>query len=260
MKDKLFMALSVLILGLIFSGNVAQAAKAKDKVMPPYVPVVWPEYDGPRVGIGVLTFEDGLSDDPETTWIDADSGTQVHFGLGDGLSNILVSTLLSTNRFDIIDKKISKKIFELYSTDTAKKIYVTGSGLPKVPGIKYFVLGSLTAFNDGSEGAKGGIGFGGIKLSGGKSVASLMIHMRIIDAANGRVVYSRPVVGVQEVVKGGVSIAGFGDFSAFLSSPLAQAVQKMIDRAADDIIITSFPGTPSAIPMMVEEPEEEEEE
>ena len=87
-----------------------------------------------------------------------------------------------------------------------------------------------------------------------------MIHMRIIDATNGRVVYSRPVVGVQEVVKGGVSIAGFGDFSAFLSSPLAQAVQKMIDRAADDIIITSFPGTPSAIPMMAEEPEEEEEE
>ena len=234
-----------LLLALSLSNHAFAQKKA---VIPPYEAVVWPEYSGKKVGVAVLTFEDGLSDVPEATWIDADSGTQVHFGLGDGLSNMLVSTLLSTNRFTITDKKIAKKIFELYSTDTAKKQYVSGTGLPKVPGIRYFILGSLTAFNDGERGAEGGVGFGGIKLTGGKKVASLMIHMRIIDSTNGQVVYSKPVSGVAEVAKGGVSIAGFGSMNAFMASPLGQAVQKMLDTATDDIIQTSFPGVPSAIP------------
>ena len=256
MTRKLIIAiLGTLLVALSFSNHTFAA---KNEVMPPYEPIVWPEYSGSKVGLAVLTFEDGLSDIPEATWIDADSGTQVHFGLGDGLSNMLVSTLMSTNRFTITDKKIAKKIFELYSTDTAKKQYVSGTGLPKVPGIRYFILGSLTAFNDGERGAEGGVGFGGIRLSGGKKVASLMIHMRIIDSTNGQVVYSKPVSGVAEVVKGGISIAGFGSMNAFMASPLGQAVQKMLDTATDDIIQLSFPGVPSAIPAVDETPEPED--
>ena len=247
--------LIVFVLPLAISN---QTFAQKKGVMPPYESVVWPEYSGKQMGVAVLTFEDGLSDTPEATWIDADSGTQVHFGLGDGLSNMLVSTLLSTGRFTITDKKIARKIFELYSTDTAKKQYISGTGLPKVPGIRYFILGSLTAFNDGERGAEGGIGFGGIKLSGGKKVASLMIHMRLIDATNGQVVYSKPVSGVAEVVKGGVSVAGFGSMNAFMASPLGQAVQKMLDKATDDIIRTTFPGVPSAIPEPDAQPAAEE--
>lgn len=246
MTRKLTLAILGALLVTLSLSNLAFAAKKG--VIPPYDPVAWPEYSGKKVGVAVLTFEDGLSNVPEATWIDADSGTQVHFGLGDGLSNMLVSTLMSTNRFTITDKKIARKIFELYSTDTAKKQYVSGTALPKVPGIRYFILGSLTAFNDGERGANGGVGFGGIKLTGGKTVASLMLHMRIIDATNGQVIYSKPVSGVAEAVKGGVSISGFGNVNAFMASPLGQAVQKMLDTATDDIIQTSFPGVPSAIP------------
>ncbi len=85
-----------------------------------------------------------------------------------------------------------------------------------------------------------------------------MIHMRLIDATNGQVVYSKPVSGVSEVVKGGVSVAGFGSMNAFMASPLGQAVQKMLDKATDDIIRTSFPGVPSAIPKPDAQPAAEE--
>jgi curli biogenesis system outer membrane secretion channel CsgG len=103
----------------------------------------------------------------------------------------------------------------------------------------------LTAFDDGSSGAEGGIGFGGIKLSGGKSVASLMIHMRIIDATNGQVVYSAPIEGSASVSKAGIAIDGVGSLSGFKAAPIGQAIQKMLDKATDDIIVKSFPGTPS---------------
>jgi hypothetical protein len=229
-------------------GATASAENIKDKVVdPPYTAVQWPSYDGAKISIGVLTFEDGVSGKPSPNWINADSGVQTQYGLGDGLSNILVSTLVSTNRFTIIDKKISRKVFELYSTDTANKL-VGGTALPKVPGIKYFVLGSLTAFDDGSTGAEGGVGFGGVKLSAGKSVASLMIHMRIIDAANGQVIYSAPVEGTASMSKVGISIAGVGNLSGFKAAPIGQAIQKMIDRATDEIIMKTFPGTGSILP------------
>lgn len=246
MPKQLVTLLFLLLTLFLPLGN--QAVAQKKGVAPPYEPIEWPAYDGKKLGVAVLTFEDGLSNIPEANWLNADSGTQIHFGLGDGLSNMLVSTLMSTNRFTITDKKIARKIFDLYSTDTAKKIYISGTGLPKVPSIKYFILGSLTAFNDGERGAEGGVGIGGLKLSGGKKVASLTIHLRMIDATNGQVVYSKPVSGTVEVVKGGVSIAGFGDFGAFMASPVGQAIQKVLDRATDDIITTTFPGTASAIP------------
>ena len=58
---------AALLVALSFSNH---AFAQKNGVMPPYDPVVWPEYSGQKVGVAVLTFEDGLSDVPEATWND----------------------------------------------------------------------------------------------------------------------------------------------------------------------------------------------
>jgi curli biogenesis system outer membrane secretion channel CsgG len=256
MKISAILSASLLVVACLLSPEsaLAQKDKIKDKVIePPYTAIAWPTYSGTKIGVGVLTFEDGLSAQAEANWLDADSGVQVHFGLGDGLSNMLVSTLMSTNRFTVVDKKIARKVFNLYSTETASKLFSGGTALPKIPGIRYFIVGSLTAFDDGASGVEGGIGIGGIKLSGGKSTASLMIHMRIIDATNGQVVYSAPVEGSASVTKGGVSIDGVGDLSGFKAAPIGQAIQKMLDKATDEIIMQSFPGTPSIFPAVTGE-------
>ena len=86
-------------------------------------------------------------------------------------------------------------------------------------------------------------------------MASLMIHMRIIDATSGQVVYSAPVEGSASVSNAGISLAGVGNLSAFKAAPIGQAIQQMLDRATDDIILTSFPGTESVFAM--DEAEEE---
>ncbi len=254
MKNLKFATACMLVVCCLPSGNAIAQNKIKDKLVEPnYTAIEWPKYSGEKVGVAVLAFEDGLSAQPEANWLNADSGIQVNFGLGDGLSNMLISTLMSTNRFRIIDKKIARKVFELYSADTATKLFGGAPALPKVPGIKYFILGSLTAFDDGSSGVEGGIGIGGVKLSGGKSTAALTIHMRIIDATNGQVVYSAPVEGTATVSKGGISIDGVGSLSGFKAAPIGQAIQKMLDKASDEIIVRSFPGTPSVFPVITEE-------
>jgi hypothetical protein len=255
MKRSYLFIFSLLFCSFLFPYNNAYAQKSiKDKVVDPiYTAIEWPSYTGDKVGVAVLSFEDGLSGNAEANWFNADSGIQVNFGLGDGLSNMLVSTLISTNRFKIIDKKIARRLFDIYSNDTATKLYASAAALPKIPGIKYFILGSLTAFDDGNSGVEGGIGIGGVKLSGGKSTASLTIHMRIIDATNGQVVYSAPVEGSASVSKGGISIDGVGSLSGFKAAPIGQAIQKMLDKATDNIIVKSFPGTPSIFPPVTEE-------
>jgi curli biogenesis system outer membrane secretion channel CsgG len=255
MRTLKFMTGVLLVFACCFSYESAFAQnKLKDKVIDPaYTGVVWPNYTGEKIGIAILAFEDGLTGKAEANWINADSGIQVNYGLGDGLSNMLVSTMMSTNRFKIIDKKIARRLFERYSNDTATKMFGGAPALPKVPGIKYFILGSLTALDDGNSGVEGGIGFGGVKLTGGKSTASLTIHMRIIDATNGLVVYSAPVEGTASVSKAGISIDGVGNLSGFKAAPIGQAIQKMLDKATDDIIIKSFPGTTSIFPPVTEE-------
>ena len=232
-----------------FESAYAQKANLKDTFVDPiYKPVEWKSYTGEKIGVAILSFEDGISVQAEANRFNADSGIQENFGLGDGLANMLVSTLHSTNRFKIVDKRISRRLFELYSNDTANKMYAGAPTLPRVGGLKYFIIGSLTAFDDGTKSVEGGIGIGGVKLSAGKSTASLTMHMRIIDATSGQVVYSAPVEGTASVSKAGIAIDGIGNLSGSLAAPIGQATQKMLDKATDQIIVKSFPGTPSIFP------------
>ena len=215
-----------------FESAYAQKANLKDTFVDPiYKPVEWKSYTGEKIGVAILSFEDGISVQAEANRFNADSGIQENFGLGDGLANMLVSTLHSTNRFKIVDKRISRRLFELYSNDTANKMYAGAPTLPRVGGIKYFIIGSLTAFDDGNKSVEGGIGIGGVKLSAGKSTASLTMHMRTAS-----------------VSKAGISVDGIGNLSGSLAAPIGQATQKMLDKATDQIIVKSFPGTPSIFP------------
>ncbi|MFZ8889891.1 MAG: hypothetical protein ACO2YV_04595, partial [Pseudomonadales bacterium] len=87
-----FLLLTIASANAAFGGKKGESGEEK-KV---YQAIEWPDYDGSKIGVAILSFEDGLSPQAAANWIDADTGVQVHFGLGDGLSNMLVSTLLST--------------------------------------------------------------------------------------------------------------------------------------------------------------------
>jgi curli biogenesis system outer membrane secretion channel CsgG len=222
---------------MLIAGNTYAVKKEE---VPLYEPKEWPTYDGPKSGIAILNFENGISMEPIATFLDKDSGIQVYFGLGEGMANMLTTTLLETNRFRVTEKKIAKQVFELYTKDAATKIYGGDkSKLSEVPGIRYFVLGSITDYTDGSSGAKGGIGFGGLKLGGGTTIAAITMHMRIIDTSSGEVIYSKRQEGVAEQTKRGIDFSGLGvdaNFSAFQQSPLGQAIQIFLDRCVEDII------------------------
>lgn len=217
-----------------------ERVKQADREGSIYIPKFWPHYDGPKVSIAVLDFEDGISQTPITQGLmDKDSFLQVFFGFGEGIANMLVSTLHNTSRFDIMEKKIAKRIFEMYSTDAAKNIYASGKiNSPKVPGIRYFVLGSITDITD-TSGNEGGVKVKWIDLGKNRSVTSVTLHMRIIDSSTGMVVYSKRLEGTIVESGEGVSLS-FLDYgvsgSQFEKTQLGNAIQKILDQCADDII------------------------
>lgn len=206
-----------------------------------YIPKEWPPYDGPRTSIAVLTFEDGLSRISSVTGLlDKDSFLQVHYGFGEGLANMLITTLYNTGRFEIKEKNIGKKMFEMYTTEAARKLLtVEGDRVFNNPNVRYFVSGSITDITARTGGIGGSVSVQGVSFSAEKSFVSITIHLRIIDAATGAIVSSKRLEGA---IVGSSFSAGFVYKSVGVSggkyekSPMGHAIQKLLDQCADEIV------------------------
>ena len=242
----IFQKLAVVVLiGSLAVSNTIAKDKNKDDGEPAaptnYEGVVWDEYDGPKTGIGVLSFEDGIRNEHLFHHIYGVNKEPHHaWPLGEGLANKMVSTLVATNRFDVVEKEIAEDIFDLYRVDVAKRIYVNGknSSLPKVPGVRYFVTGSITDFVESTGEKGGGLSFKGLSLGKDEQSSSITMHMRVIDSYTGSVVYSKRIDGVAKVSTKSIGFSGsnVGVGMSKTDDATEQAIQKLLDQAVTDII------------------------
>jgi curli biogenesis system outer membrane secretion channel CsgG len=229
-------------LGVMMLACTAVQAKDDEPSGPTnYEPVVWDEYSGPKVGIGVLAFEDGIRDEHLFDHVYGVNKESDHaWPLGEGLANKMVSTLMATSRFDVVEKEIAEDIFDLYRVDVAKRIYINGknSSLPKVPGVRYFITGSITDFVDSTGEKGGGIGFKGFRLGANEQSSSITMHMRVIDSYTGSVVYSKRIDGVAKISTKSIGFAGdnVGVGMSKTDDATEQAIQKLLDQAVTDVI------------------------
>jgi curli biogenesis system outer membrane secretion channel CsgG len=210
-----------------------------------YFPKTWPPYEGEKVSIAVIDFEDGISKTPIAQGLmDKDAFLHVFYGFGEGLASMLVSTLQDTSRFNILEKKISKRVFDIYSTNAANSICQSGrSKISQTPGVRYFVLGSVTDITEETNSGGGQVKTSMFSVAAGQSIASITLHLRVIDTSTGLVVYSKRLEGtlVGKSLNLGVNYAGIGaGGSKSVRTQLGNAAQKVLDKCAEDIIaITS---------------------
>ncbi len=227
-----------------YQKNQKKKLKKAEKEGNVYIPREWPPYDGSKMSIAVLSFEDGLSKSSSANGLlDKDSFLQIYYGFGQGLANMLVTTLCNTGRFEIREKNIARKLFEMYTTEAAKRLLnAEGPAIFKTPNIRYFVLGSITDITAETSGQGASINIQGASFSKEKVFVSITLHLRIVDAATGTVVSSRRVEGS---IVGSSFSAGFVYKSVGLSgskfekNPLGHAIQKLLDQCADESIETT---------------------
>jgi curli biogenesis system outer membrane secretion channel CsgG len=239
-------SLAIVFFSTVFAVSAVTAKdkkKGDDEEEAPsnYESVNWAGYSGPKTGIAVLSFEDGINPahiyEPYAV---TNSEAGYSWPVGEGLANRMVTTLIETNRFDVVEREIAEAIFNLYKADVAKKIYVNGkqSRLPQVPGVRFFVTGSLTEILQSTEEKGIGITVGKLSASKEEETASFTLHMRVIDSQTGSVAYSKAITGLAKVKKKSLALtgsnAGFGLSKA--DNAKEQAIQKLLDQAIGDLI------------------------
>ncbi|MEW6074904.1 MAG: CsgG/HfaB family protein [Candidatus Omnitrophota bacterium] len=213
---------SILILGVMVAGcrtlkHITHPATMADASV---TSAVLPAYTGLKARIAIADFD-----------IKAAKAT---FQIGSDLREMLVPALVSSNRFNVIERQVS----------TAPS---TGEGRPAVSPEKekakiadLIITATVTEFEPHASGGRAGVGGGGGVGSGilggllGASLnkAHMAVDVRIVDAATSQVVASGRVQGQASDLAGGFTAGPLGSssglgagLSAYANTPMEKAIR-----------------------------------
>jgi len=202
-----------------------------------------PPYSGPKARIAVADFD-----------VKAAKATGE---IGSGLREMLVTALMNSNRFSVLERQVLKAVMqeqELATSGAAQQ----GSG-PQRGNIKtadLIITAAVTEFEPQASGGKAGIGGGGGVASGilggllgaALNKAHMALDIRIIDASTSEVLAATRVQGQASDIAGGF-MAGFmgswalgGGLSVYANTPMEKAIRVCIIEAVRYISQTTPPG------------------
>jgi curli biogenesis system outer membrane secretion channel CsgG len=203
-----------------------------------------PAYFGPKKRLAVSELENKVTTNSATlttpSGAQATSGTNIGSqptgDFGTGLTEMLTTALVNSNRFIVLERKSLKDVQDehtLSKTDSVDPTTALKAGT--LLGAQAIVRGAITEYSFSKSSTNTGGIFGKI-LSGStsSSVAVVALDIRIYDAATGQILDSVRAEGKAKARGSDLNIA-VGDLkvgtSAFASSPLGQAVREAIEKA-----------------------------
>ncbi len=203
------------------------------------------KYDGPKARIAVAKFINKS----------AKGGAE----LGNGMADMLVTSLFQANRFIMLDRQDLDDIVNEQDFAASGRVSdSTAAAISQLEGADLLVMGAVTEFEDDHIGA-GGLIIGVLTFGVSIAIASknedapigavtykesyVAIDIKIVDARTGRVVYSNSVNGRYENWGGGI-IGGVGGgwsrvpvgLGGFVGAGAEQAIRKCIEAAVADIV------------------------
>ncbi len=216
----------ILITSMLLTGEVfAEVLKGKlvsgpasGKVLKPTLP----QPKGPKKVVAVSEFEN------KTNW-------RGQWSLGTGMSNQLITALINTNRFIVLEREdIKGVIAEQDFANSGRTTKVGGAKTGQINRAQILIRGAITEFETGTKKNAGGLRIKGFTLGGAKSQAHVAVDIRIYDTTTSQVLDSQTCVGLAK--SGGMTIGytesdwGIGT-SNFQKTPLGQATRQAIEKA-----------------------------
>ena len=193
-----------------------------------------PKYFGPKQVVAVLPFENRVEGIPEN-WL-----------IGEGLAEILVTELIASERFLLVEREAIQDIIreqELGMSGLARPETATPTG--QLAGAQFMIKGAITEFN--AEAGGGGLYLGFREAEAGAKTrkAYVGIDVRIVDNLTGRIHASYNAHA--EARSGGASLEakflGSDDFrigaSGFYDTALGIATRDAINQVIDFILLES---------------------
>ena len=198
-------------------------------------------YDGPKARIAVSQFTDKTA-----------KGGGFHGWwnpqIGDGMRDMLATSLFNTNRFIVLERQIMNEILaeqDLGASGRVKK--ETAAAIGEIEGAELLVTGAVTEFEPGNKGMGGGLGgiFGSVvgAVAGGLRASHIAIDLRVIDTRTSRIVAATSVEGeAKDFNLGGLAIGSSvgGGLGGYSKTPMEKAVRVALG-AAVDFIVTKTP-------------------
>ncbi|MCD6521411.1 hypothetical protein J7K56_01380 [Candidatus Calescamantes bacterium] len=160
--------------------------------------------------------------------------------LGEGLTEMLITSLQETGRFIIVERKALKDILQEQKLGEEKRL--TPQTAPKrgrLLGAQILVRGAITEFEQKKGGGGIGLMYKGIGIGGGKLRAHVALDIRLYDTATGEIISSKraEAEAVSKGLAGGVSIEGITIGGAeFEKTPLGKAAREAIEKAVEYIV------------------------
>jgi curli biogenesis system outer membrane secretion channel CsgG len=202
---KTILLLAVLVL---FGGMISAAPAGQEK---------------PR--IGVLRFTNQTS----AGWWSASVGNE--------LSDMLVSELVSTKAFQVLERKELDAVLTEQDLGNSGRISAaTKAKLGKIKGAKYIVAATVSSYEESTKGGGGGISVGGISLGGKKEKTYIACDLKVVDTETGEIVDTRTIEAESSGVGlgGSVSIAGVSlHGGGFDKTPAGKAIRGCVIYLAD---------------------------
>ena len=175
--------------------------------------------------LGVLRFTNNTS----AAWW---SGTA-----GRDLQDMLAAELVSMKAFRVLERKELEAVIgeqDLGASGRIKKS--TRSKIGNITGAKYLIAATVSAFEKGVSGTKGGVGFKGISLGGKKEKAYMAIDLKVIEVETGEIVEARTVEATAKSggLGGGLRVGGFsGNLAKEKKTPTGKAIRACIMEIAE---------------------------
>jgi curli biogenesis system outer membrane secretion channel CsgG len=115
-------------------------------------------------------------------------------GAGHDLAGMLSNELSATEKFRMVERaKLGAVLDEQDLAASGRVAKGSAAKIGKLTGAKYLVMGTVTAYEEKTQGGGGGISFGGISLGGKKDDAYIAVDLRVVDTTTGEIAYTRSI-------------------------------------------------------------------
>ena len=152
------------------------------------------------------------------------------------LSGMLTNELASTGAFSMVERnQLESVLNEQNLANSGRVAPGTGAKIGKLVGAQYLVTGTVTAFEEGTKGTGGGIGYKGLRIGGKKGESYVAVDLRVINTTKGTIDYVR-TVEARAKSKGfsvGGSRSGFsGSLAKHEKTPTGKVIRAVVAEIA----------------------------
>jgi curli biogenesis system outer membrane secretion channel CsgG len=180
---------------------------------------------GDKIRVGVLRFTNHTA----AGWW--------HGSVGSELQDMLASELVSTKAFSVLERKeIDAVLGEQDLSASGRVSSATKVKMKKLKGAQYLIAGTVSAYEENTKGAGGGIRFKGLSLGGKKDKAYIAVDMKVIDSETGEIVDARTIEATAKgkALGAGLSLRNFSiGGGGYEKTPTGKAIRACIVYIAE---------------------------